>query len=299
MMVRDLLATIKFIYNHPATRNNRWGALRRFAGWQIQSRTFRHPVVYPFLENSRLIIQRGMTGATGNIYTGLHEFEEMMFLLHLLRPGDIFVDVGANIGSFTILASSVAQAKSISFEPVPATFLHLKHNVAINDIESSVELQNSGVGSEQGELSFTSGYDTMNHVVTDPSVNKTGTIRVDIVTLDEVLGSRIPILIKIDTEGFEMAVLQGAKSTLKKPAMMAIIVEINGSCHRYGIDEKDMHEYIIGQGYTPISYNPFERSYLIKSSFNPNGNTIYLKNETEAGKRLKTARKFSVLNQEI
>ena len=63
-----------------------------------------------------------MTGATGNIYTGLHEFEDMMFLLHLLRPGDIFVDAGANIGSYTVLASAVVGAKSISFEPVPPLF---------------------------------------------------------------------------------------------------------------------------------------------------------------------------------
>jgi hypothetical protein len=47
----------------------------------------------------------GMTGATGNLYVGLHEFEEMAFLLHFLRPGDLFADVGANVGSYTILAA--------------------------------------------------------------------------------------------------------------------------------------------------------------------------------------------------
>src|SRR6185437_5282689 len=103
---------------------NRWAAFWRFAGWQFQSRIFRRPVIYPFLEKSKIIVQGGMTGATGNIYTGLHEFEEMMFLLHLLRPADLFADVGANVGSYTILASAVAGAGSISFEPLPATFLH-------------------------------------------------------------------------------------------------------------------------------------------------------------------------------
>ena len=295
-MVRDLLSTLKFIFNHPATRNNKLSAFRRFAGWQIQSRTFHRPVLYPFVENSVLLVQGGMTGATGNIYTGLHEFEDMMFLLHLLRPGDLFVDAGANIGSYTILASSVAGANSISFEPVPVTFRHLKHNVAVNDIESFVELQNAGVGKEKGRMSFTSGFDTMNHVITDPSNSNPGTIQVDIVALDEVLGNRIPTLIKIDTEGFEMAVLEGADSTLKHSSLLAIIVELNGSCHRYGMNEKDIHEFILRYGFIPISYNPFERSYSKKNLFNPNGNTIYIKNETETGNRLMTARKFSVLN---
>jgi FkbM family methyltransferase len=295
-MVKDLLSTLKFIFNHPATRNNKLAAFRRFAGWQIQSRTFHRPVVYPFVENSVLLVQGGMTGATGNIYTGLHEFEDMMFLLHLLRPGDIFVDAGANIGSYTILASSVAGAKSISFEPVPSTFLHLKNNVAINNIESSVELQNAGVGKEKGKLSFTSSYDTMNHVVSDSSNKNQETVQVDIVTLDDILDNRFPVLIKIDTEGFEMAVLQGAVSTLNHPSLLAIIVEINGSCNRYGINEKDIHEFIIQQGFIPITYNPFERNYIIRHSFNSNGNTIYIKNESETGKRLSTARKFRVLN---
>ena len=295
-MVRDLLSTLKFIFNHPATRNNRLAAFRRFAGWQIQSRTFHRPVVYPFVENSVLLVQGGMTGATGNIYTGLHEFEDMMFLLHLLRPGDIFVDAGANIGSYTILASSVAGAKSISFEPVPSTFMHLKNNIAINNIESVVELQNAGVGKEKGRMSFTSSFDTMNHVVTDSSNANQETIQVEIITLDDILGNRMPTLIKIDTEGFEMAVLQGAVSTLKHPSLLAIIVEINGSCNRYGINEKDIHEFIIQQGFIPITYNPFERNYTIKHSFNPNGNTIYIKNESETGKRLSMARKFRVLN---
>ncbi len=146
---------------------------------------------------------------------------------------------------------------------------------------------------KKAELNFTSGFDTMNHVVTDSSDANQETIQVDIVTLDDILGNRIPALIKIDTEGFEMAVLQGAVSTLAHPSLMAIIVEINGSCHRYGINEKDIHEFIMQQGFIPISYNPFERSYSIKPSFNPNGNTIYIKNETEVGKRLETARKFA------
>jgi FkbM family methyltransferase len=299
MMVRDLLNTLKFIFNHPAARNNKWAAFWRFARWQFQSRTFKHPVVYPFLENSKLIIEGGMTGATGNIYTGLHEFEDMMFLLHLLRPEDLFVDAGANIGSFTILASSVAGAKSISFEPVPSTFIHLKNNVAINDIESLVELHNCGVGRQKDRLHFTSSFDTTNHVVTNPSDSGSGNIQVDIVRLDEVLGNRIPILIKIDTEGFEMAVLEGAISTLKRATTMAIIVELNGSCNRYGIEEKDIHEFIVGLGYIPISYNPYERSYSIRNSFNPHANTIYIKNETGIKARLGTARRFNVLKQAI
>ena len=45
-----------------------------------------------------------MHGVTGNVYCGLHDFAEMSFMLHLLRAGDLFADIGANVGSYTVLA---------------------------------------------------------------------------------------------------------------------------------------------------------------------------------------------------
>lgn len=60
-------------------------------------------VQFDWIEGARLMVRNGMTGATGNIYCGLHEFTDMSFVLHLLRPDDLFVDVGANIGSYTVL----------------------------------------------------------------------------------------------------------------------------------------------------------------------------------------------------
>ena len=64
----------------------------------------RTPVVVNYINDSRLLVQTGMTGATGNIYTGLHEFEDMGFALHFLQEGDYFIDLGVNVGSYTVLA---------------------------------------------------------------------------------------------------------------------------------------------------------------------------------------------------
>ena len=72
---------------------------------------------------------------TGNIYCGLAEFADMAFVLHVLRAGDLFVDIGANAGAYTLLASSVAGAKTTCFEPVPATYARLLTiNPAIKNI---------------------------------------------------------------------------------------------------------------------------------------------------------------------
>src|SRR5215212_3903441 len=125
----SLLKTLQYIVNHPLNRSNKLAAIKRYFNWQVSSRLNPHPVIYPFVEGSSLVVQKSMTGATGNVYCGLHEFNDMGFLLHFLRPGDLFFDIGANIGSYTILASAVVGASTVSFEPVPSTFRNLQKNV--------------------------------------------------------------------------------------------------------------------------------------------------------------------------
>src|SRR5688572_4540737 len=93
---------LDFVLSHPLTRDHPTSAVARVARWQFQSRLQRD-VTFNWLGGSRLIIRRGMTGATGNIYVGLHEFHEMSFILHLLRQDDLFADAGANVGSYTVL----------------------------------------------------------------------------------------------------------------------------------------------------------------------------------------------------
>ena len=126
--------TLRFITSHPLGRRDKWATVLRYLRWQIGSRIAQGPIAVDFINNTRLLVRPGMTGATGNIYCGLHEFEDMAFLLHFLRPSDLFVDIGANIGSYTILASAVIGAHGIAFEPVPQTFQSLIDNIHLNRI---------------------------------------------------------------------------------------------------------------------------------------------------------------------
>ena len=58
-----------------------------------------------------------------------------------------------------------------------------------------------------------------------------------------------------------------------------MIVELNGSCKKYGYSDEDVHQYIISKGFTPVLYNPFERRIMPMSSYNKEGfNTIYIRN---------------------
>jgi hypothetical protein len=119
------LAHLKsFFATHPLTCDAPLRAWGRFTLWQLRSR-LQDEILFHWIGGQRLAVQRGMTGATGNIYVGLDEFVDMMLPLHFLREGDLFLDIGANVGSYTVLASGVCRAKTLAFEPDPGTSRHL------------------------------------------------------------------------------------------------------------------------------------------------------------------------------
>jgi len=285
-----MLQTLRFIWKHPLNAGfPAWG-IYKFFRWQIVSRLINGKHKCSFTEYTKLLIQKGMTGATGNIYCGLLEYEDMSFLLHLLRANDLFVDIGANVGVYTVLASGEIGANSISIEPIPTTFSHLSENITLNDISSKVVAFNIGLGSKPGKLFFTKDKDTVNHVSTEADKH---TMEVQVNTLDNILQTQSPILIKIDVEGFETEVLKGSSSTLSNPALKAIIIELNGSGNRYGYDENTIHDHLLIQGFQPFSYAPQNRTLHLLPTYN-NLNTIYIRDLDFVASRVKEARKIKV-----
>ena len=73
----NLLKTLSFIWNHPMNKGARCAAVGRFLRWQLASRLMDGPIAFPFTNGTQLFARRGMTGATGNWYCGLAEYEEM------------------------------------------------------------------------------------------------------------------------------------------------------------------------------------------------------------------------------
>ncbi len=296
----SILQTLRFIHAHPLAGRHKLRAWKRFLFWQVSQTIHPHPVKYPFIQGASLWVSKGMTGATGNIYTGLHEFTDMGFLLHFLQPGDLFADIGANVGSYTVLAGGVIGATCVSFEPVPSTFVTLKKNIEINKLSNRVTALNIGLGATKGSVLFTKSFDTVNHVIAQSNNESTdGAIEVAIETLDDVLTDKgIPALIKIDVEGFEQEVLNGAVGTLGNPQLKAIIIELNGSGERYGFDEKQIHSQLMGYGFSPFHYDPFTRKLLPVATFG-NVNTIYLRDIDFIKNRVLSAAPIRIFSENI
>ncbi len=296
---RDVLGMFRFTINHPLNRKHKLASLRNLVAWQIGSRLVPGPVVVNFVNDSKLLVTPRMTGATGNIYTGLHEFEDMAFVLHALRSEDLFVDVGANVGTYTVLAGAVVGAQCITFEPVPSTFAHLTQNVDLNKISDLVDLRNVGVADTVGELKFTARLDTVNHVL-GKDESSTDAVSVPVVTLDQALGRLEPLIMKIDVEGFETSVINGAHSVLSQDSLAAIILKLNGSGNRYGFDAMDLHKKILDYGFQTYRYHPFQRQLVnLRGKNVEGGNTIYAKNIDLLNQRLKSAHPFKAKGQSV
>jgi hypothetical protein len=93
------LALFRYVWQHSMNAANRPAALTRMLRWQLAVQLMSVPIAFPYVEGKRLFAASGMTGATGDRSSGLQEVAEMAFVLHLLRFGETFVDIGAEIGS--------------------------------------------------------------------------------------------------------------------------------------------------------------------------------------------------------
>jgi FkbM family methyltransferase len=256
-------------------------------------------VIFDWIDGSTFAVKTGETGLTMNIYTGLQEFNDMAFLLHVLRPGDLFVDVGANLGSYTVLACSAKGANGIAFEPVPESFDRLVQNVRLNNIEATVQCIHKGVAQKKGTLHFTKGSGPKNHVL-PPGEETEDCISVEMDTLDSTLVGRSPFLIKIDVEGFETEVIEGASSVLKDEALSTVIMELNGSGNRYGFNEENVLEKMLNLGFQTYSYEPFSRTLNSLEGKNVNsGNTLFIRERSLVEKRLREADAFKIYGKSI
>lgn len=288
---------LRYVWNHPLNvRGGRLAALGRVARWQLASRLLPGPIALPFVEDTLLFAARGMTGATGNWYCGLHEVAEMAFVLHLLRPGEHFIDVGANVGSYTVLAGGAAKARVTAVEPIGTSFEHLRRNVSLNALDDRVQCHRMGLSEAPGTLRFTAGLDTVNHVLSEGE--DVPSVEVPVMRLDDLIAEApAPILIKIDVEGHELAVLRGASQTLGNPALLAVIMETNGSGVRYGVSDDQLRAEMRRHDFFPYGYKPFTRR--LTDACESSGNTVFVRNREAVKVRIQNARKFRLANNTI
>ena len=155
-------------------------------------------------------------------WSGLREWEKETapVILDNIRRSRCFIDIGANTGMYTVLGCTVnPNVRVVAVEPVPRICAALTRNVTRNHLESRVTILNVALGNSNGTVSFHEADDpTMGSLALDGYRGQRGAIiQVTMKTLDSIVAElKIePDFMKIDVEGFEHVVLEGAGHVLE------------------------------------------------------------------------------------
>ncbi len=240
----------------------------------------------PWVGGQRLAVRRGMTGATGNIYVGLQEFAGMMLPLHFLRPADLFFDIGANVGTYTVLASGVCGARTWAFEPAPETTPLLRRNISLNGLDGLVRVFDVALGAQDGEAFFTTGEGPENRIIAAEAPESR---RVQQRRLDTLIGADCPTMIKMDVEGHEEDALIGAETALAAHELKIITLETVTPRIRSLLTERN---------FTVVHYDPFSRT-LADEPVGAPADTVFVRDRDFVAARLATSKPVKILGREI
>ncbi len=286
------LTIIRRVLDSEAGRRTPVRVVARLVVWQLWRRALRSPMTFRTVTGSRLRLLPGASDSlSGFWYQQLPDFEELAFALHVLRPGDLFVDVGANQGGWSLVAAGHG-ARVIAFEPVPLTRERLLANLASNpaEVASRVTVQPVGLSDGDGTVEFTADLDAGNHRLRSAGSAGTPTVRVELARADERLRGLDPTLMKIDVEGEELGVLRGARDILSRPSLQAVIMETFRPSNHDNPDLVSCERVLASHGFLPMAYDPRTRDLdPLRAPADGSQNTIYVRDPGALAARLRAA----------
>lgn len=241
VIVQDAGKVLKLVWNHPANKGGRIRALLRATEYQARGRLLHRPTLARIGDHSHIWAPLYRAGAARVVYANPPDYPEMIVWQRMLRSGDLFIDVGANVGVYSILAGELG-AEVIALEPAPDTFALLVKNVRLNGYP--VTVIQAAAGANCGLARFTSGQDCVNRL------SACGPVETEVVMLDSIIRDRAVAGMKIDVEGFEIDVLRGCERTLSQQRFKLIQLEWNAtSIEAVGADRIPVAELLAGYGY--------------------------------------------------
>lgn len=233
------------------------------------------------------------------IYEGFEE-TEIAFLRKYLRPSDTFLDVGSNIGLFSLHAAQVigSQGKVYSFEPAPKTYSRLIENVNLNGFGNIINCNNLGLSDKKGILTMnisSKGHDAWNTFAPQIKEYFDEQISVPVDTLDNFIHDNLIdikdiALIKVDVEGWEYLVFKGASKTLNNAYSPTLLVEFTEeNAFSAGTNCYELYDIIVSYGYNWYTYDAKANQLVAepKRLHYPYNNLIAIKDIEQALLRLK------------
>jgi FkbM family methyltransferase len=196
-----------------------------------------------------------------SLYGGYEASSRQFFDVHL-EPGDVFIDVGAHWGTFSLSAATRhrGQVFVLAVEPHPVNLTQLLKAVRINKLVASIEVIAAAAGAQRGMAQLRHA-STMGHSLDEATPGRTdvAVLQVPIVTIDELLDQRPAlsgrrVFLKIDVEGYEYEVLCGAKRLMESGHVAAVMWEKGES---YGLEAGRQKMKLLLEEFARLDYQNY------------------------------------------
>ena len=186
-----------------------------------------------------------------------YDLPTQLLVMRLLRRGDLFVDVGANIGMISALAAHCVgpEGRVLAFEPNPDAMRRLRRLIETNGLAGRIEALPSALSDAEGTMTLSvitehTGMGTLSDVPPEQRDLVSGTHAVPVAIGDRVLAGRGPVSgFKIDVEGFESHVVGGLVETLRRDRPWIVAEVIEEHLRRAGTSSAGLLEQLAGLGY--------------------------------------------------
>lgn len=254
----EILRLFFKILNHSLNKKHKVNTIGRILWWKANQLFFHLPVVVTIDKSGMICVcdpKRSYGGLM--IYLNLPEYQEMTFFKKILTDKSTFIDVGANIGIYSLLAASIIKkGKIYSFEPSSSVLGDLYQNIRINDLEDRVQILEKVASDKTGYREFVmEDISEYSHIACNKTSNS---LSVQSIKLDDFCGNKkisFVDVIKIDVEGAEFQVLKGLETYLKRGKVGILIIELNRSNQSFGTDSNEIIDYLKKLNYHAFKFN--------------------------------------------
>jgi FkbM family methyltransferase len=226
------------------------------------------------VQGSKMYVDTQDTGVAPYLLQwGVYEKDETALFKNIVKKDMTVVDVGANIGYYTLLAARLVGENGhvFAFEPDPKNFGLLSKNVALNGYKNVVPVQKA-ISSETGSAKlFLDKNNLGGHSLSEANVTKAAAVSVELTSIDDFFkNTNVKVdIVKMDVQGSEMKVLEGMTKTIENEALIILTELWPAGLRNAGVPAEAFLDKLVKSGFTIYKIaqiiEPIDAAQLLKS----------------------------------